>query len=151
MNFPNWILKNGENLQIVLFFSLLVLFAVVERLLPRRSGPMDRAIRWRANLLLTSLNFVALSLIPISLLTAAFWAQTHGWGLLNAISLPAAVYVAINLLLRGFIAFFTHYLMHMTPMFWRIHRVHHLDTDLDVTTTVRFHPLEFIVGLLPGI
>src|SRR5262245_18106126 len=44
-----------------------------------------------------------------------------------------------------------HWLFHMVPMFWRVHRVHHLDTELDVTSTVRFHPLEFLIGLLPGV
>ncbi|MGI9414913.1 MAG: sterol desaturase family protein, partial [Hyphomicrobiales bacterium] len=34
---------------------------------------------------------------------------------------------------------------HKVPVLWRIHRVHHTDTGLDVTTTVRFHPLEFII------
>src|SRR5262245_24734204 len=115
MNFPDWVLKNGESLQILLFFSLLVLLGVAERLFPRRRGPMERAIRWRANLFLTFLNFAALSLIPVSLVTAAFWAETHRWGLLHALRLPVVAYVAINLLLRGFISFFTHYLMHMVP------------------------------------
>jgi sterol desaturase/sphingolipid hydroxylase (fatty acid hydroxylase superfamily) len=151
MRFGEWILANGESLQVSLFFSLLVLLAVAERLLPRRPGPMHRAVRWRANFILTFLNFVALSVLPLSFITAAFWAEAHGWGLLNVIRLPLVVAVILNLMMRGFISFFTHYLMHMVPLFWRIHRVHHLDTELDVTTTVRFHPLEFVVGLIPGV
>jgi sterol desaturase/sphingolipid hydroxylase (fatty acid hydroxylase superfamily) len=67
------------------------------------------------------------------------------------VSLPLAVSVPLTLLARGFISFFTHRLMHGVPWLWRLHRVHHLDTELDVTTTVRFHPLELVVGALPGI
>jgi sterol desaturase/sphingolipid hydroxylase (fatty acid hydroxylase superfamily) len=37
------------------------------------------------------------------------------------------------------------------PLFWRLHRVHHLDTQMDVSTTVRFHPLEFVVNLFIGV
>jgi len=59
--------------------------------------------------------------------------------------------VVVTLAVRGFISFFTHYLMHMVPLFWRLHRVHHLDTELDVTTTVRFHPVEFLVQTLPAV
>jgi sterol desaturase/sphingolipid hydroxylase (fatty acid hydroxylase superfamily) len=55
------------------------------------------------------------------------------------------------LLARGFISFFTHYLMHKVPLLWRLHRVHHLDTELDVSTTVRFHPFEFLAALIPGV
>ncbi len=41
--------------------------------------------------------------------------------------------------------------MHKVPTFWSVHRVHHLDTELDVSTTVRFHPFEFLLSLLIGI
>jgi sterol desaturase/sphingolipid hydroxylase (fatty acid hydroxylase superfamily) len=107
MSFQQWILANGDTLQVGLFFGLLIVLAAVEWILPRR--------------------------------------------LLNTIALPTAVAVTVTLLVRGFISFFTHYLMHMVPAFWRLHRVHHLDTELDVTTTVRFHPLEFAVQILPAV
>ena len=45
-----------------------------------------------------------------------------------SVTLPTAVLIAVTLAVRGFISFFTHYLMHRVPAFWRIHRVHHLDT-----------------------
>jgi sterol desaturase/sphingolipid hydroxylase (fatty acid hydroxylase superfamily) len=151
MNVPDWILRHGDSLQIVLFLSLLLLLAVLERITPRRAGSLERRTRWPANLFLTFLNLLALGIVPVSLLSAAFWAQQHGWGLLNRIALPLPALVAVNLLVRGFISFSTHYLMHHVPMFWRVHRVHHLDTELDVTTTVRFHPLEFAVQVLPGL
>lgn len=151
MTFPQWILAHGDDLQIVLFFSLLLVLAAAERLVPRRPGPMDRRTRWPANLTLTFVNFAALGVVPVSLVSAALWAQPRGWGLLNQVSLPLSVVVAVTLLVRGFISFFTHLLMHKVPLFWRIHRVHHLDTELDVTTTVRFHPLEFLVAIVPGV
>ena len=91
---------------------------------------------------LTFVNVLALSALPISFIGVALLARTNGWGLLNQISLPLAALVTVNLLVRGFISFFTHYLMHMVPALWRVHRVHHLDTELDVSSTVRFHPLE---------
>jgi sterol desaturase/sphingolipid hydroxylase (fatty acid hydroxylase superfamily) len=151
MNIPDWILGHGDSLQIALFFSLLPVLALMERITPRRAGSLKRGIRWPTNLLLTFFNLVALGIVPVSLLTAAYWAQQHGWGLLNRTTLPIGALVVLNLLVRGFISFFTHYLMHHVPMFWRVHRVHHLDTELDVTTTVRFHPLEFFVQVLPGL
>jgi sterol desaturase/sphingolipid hydroxylase (fatty acid hydroxylase superfamily) len=57
----------------------------------------------------------------------------------------------VTLIVRGFISFSTHYLMHTVPLLWRVHRVHHLDTELDVSTTVRFHPLEFFIQWVPGV
>jgi sterol desaturase/sphingolipid hydroxylase (fatty acid hydroxylase superfamily) len=151
MSVSAWILTHGDNLQFVLFFSLLLVFAVAERLAPRRKGTLDRAIRWPTNFFLTAVNVVAIGALPVSFIGAALWAEAHGWGLLNQLNLPLAVVVAVTLVIRGFISFFTHYLMHMVPLLWRVHRVHHLDTELDVSTTVRFHPLEFSIQSVPGV
>jgi sterol desaturase/sphingolipid hydroxylase (fatty acid hydroxylase superfamily) len=151
MPMSEWILRNAESLQGLLFFPLLVLLAGLETILARRPGPMERRTRWPANLFLTFVNFLTLGIVPISLVSAAAWAQTRGWGVLNVLSLPLPLAAGITLLVRGFISFSTHYLMHMVPLFWRIHRVHHLDTELDVTTTVRFHPIEFFVQILPAV
>lgn len=151
MKFSEWIMANGETLQIVVFFALLIVLAIVEPVFPGHPGPAERRMRWPANLFLTLLNFVTLSVLPVSLIAAALWAQQQGWGVLHAVRLPVAALIAANLLVRAFISFFSHFLMHKLPPFWRVHRVHHLDTQLDVTTTVRFHPLEFLVQALPGI
>jgi len=151
MHFSTWILANGDDLQVALFFSLLLILAVAERLAPRRPGRLDRAIRWPTNFFLTLVNLLAMSALPVSFITAALWAEAHGWGALNQVRLPIAIVVVLTLAVRGFISFSTHYLMHMVPVLWRVHRVHHLDTELDVSTTVRFHPLEFFIQLVPGV
>jgi sterol desaturase/sphingolipid hydroxylase (fatty acid hydroxylase superfamily) len=39
-----------------------------------------------------------------------------------------------------------HVLFHAVPVLWRLHRVHHADTDFDVTTGTRFHPIEILVS-----
>lgn len=151
MRFSEWVLAHGENLQYICFFVLLFLLATAERWFPRRPGPMHRTVRWPANYLLTAVNVAAMGLLPISFLGAALWAEARGWGLFNVTALPPPALVIGTLLVRAFISFFTHYLNHMVPLFWRVHRVHHLDTELDVSTTVRFHPFEFFIGLLPGV
>lgn len=151
MHYPDWILKHGDDLQVALFFGLLVALAVAERVVPQREASTDRPRRWLANLALTCINFMALGALPVSLITAATWAEARGFGLFHHVALPLAVLLPVTFLLRGFVSFFTHLLMHKVPWFWRVHRVHHLDTELDVTTTVRFHPLEFLVGIAPGV
>ena len=151
MNIPNWIMAHGDDLQFILFFALLAGLTVFEFWVPKRPGPMQRRSRWTTNYLLTAINIVAMGFLPVSFVSASIWAQSSGIGLLNWIAMPLTVVVMITLLVRGFISFFTHYLNHMVPAFWRVHRVHHLDTELDVSTTVRFHPLEFVIGLLLGL
>lgn len=151
MSVAHWILTHGESLQVALFLVLLVGLAAVESLVPVRRGPMGRSRRWPTNLFFTLLNLLALGVLPVSIVSAAFWAEQHQWGLLNQVPGPAAVTVGVTLVARAFISFFTHYLMHQVPLFWRLHRVHHLATELDVTTTVRFHPVEFFVQTLPAV
>ena len=97
MNFSEWILAHGENLQYILFFTLLLLLGAAERWIPRRPGLMDRAIRWPANYFLTAVNIFAMGLLPVSFLSAAIWAESRGWGLLQAVQLPAAVAVAVGI------------------------------------------------------
>lgn len=151
MSVAQWLLAHGESLQVALFFGLLVVLAAVEPLFPRRIGPMDRRGRWPTNAFFTVVNVLTLGILPVSLISAALWAEQRQWGLLHQVAVPGAVAATVTLVVRAFISFFTHYLMHMVPLFWRLHRVHHLDTELDVTTTVRFHPLEFFVQTLPAV
>lgn len=151
MTVPQWILGHGDALQGALFLGLLVALAGIETLAPRRPGPMNRLQRWPTNVFLTIVNVMALGVLPVSIVSAALWAEERQWGLLHQVALSMPVAFILTLVVRGFISFVTHYLMHMVPLFWRLHRVHHLDTELDVTTTVRFHPLEFLVQILPAV
>jgi len=151
MNIADWLMANGDSLQFTLFFALLGALMVAERWLPRRRGSMDRAFRWPANGFLTLVNLVAMTALPVSFISAALWARSNGIGVLNLVPLPWMAVAPVTLLVRAFISFATHYLNHHVAWFWRVHRVHHLDTELDVTTTVRFHPLEFAIGLVPGV
>lgn len=146
-----WLTENAETAQIGLFFGLFVLLMIAEMAAPRRSGSLGRRHRWPVNLILTATNIGVLSFLPVTFLAFALWAQAAGVGLFNLIDLPVAVAIIMSLLGRGFISFFTHYLAHKVPLLWRIHRVHHLDTELDISTTVRFHPFEFVVNLVIGL
>lgn len=143
----------GEQLQVWLYFVFLLVFIAAEKLSPRRPLTEPRAKRWQSNGLLTLLVIMALPLLPLSLITAAFWAEGRGIGMLNSfegILQPAGI-VLLTLLVRGFISFFTHFLNHKVKFLWRFHRVHHLDTGLDVSSTVRFHPLEMVFSVIIGV
>jgi sterol desaturase/sphingolipid hydroxylase (fatty acid hydroxylase superfamily) len=82
--------------------------------------------------------------VPVSAIAAADYAAQHRFGLLNVIEVaPWTAFVA-GFLGRAFLSWGMHILNHKVPFLWAIHRVHHADTRLDVSTTVRFHPLEFV-------
>ncbi len=146
-----WIIDNADDVQVILFLVLFALFALAETIEPKRDGPMHRKARWFTNLLLTTINVAVLSLLPVTFFGVAVWATIEGYGLFNYFEMPGWLLISGTLLARGFISFFTHFLMHKVPVFWRLHQIHHLDTELDVSTTVRFHPLEFVVNLIIGV
>jgi sterol desaturase/sphingolipid hydroxylase (fatty acid hydroxylase superfamily) len=139
----------GEPLQYLVYFGLLAGLGVVEALAPRRDGSAERTRRWPANFGLTALNVIVLGALPVSGLAVAVIAQQQGWGLLHRYSLPLAATLMVALLARSFTSYVVHVAMHKVPVLWRVHRVHHTDVFLDVSTTVRFHPLEFLIQLGP--
>ena len=135
-------------------YTAVLLFALTATLLwelavPRRSPTALRPGRWRVNFLLMVVNMVVLyALVPITTVALALLASDAGWGLFNQVQLPFALVLALGVLLMDFTRYGQHYLMHRVPLLWRIHRVHHADPDLDVTTSLRFHPVETLVGVL---
>jgi len=152
MTLSSWLLEHGETAQVILFLAFLGGFVVAERLWPRRQAPARRG-RIRTNTMLTLATILTLPLVPVSIITAAFWAASHQVGLLNnlPVTLPLWLLAPLVLLLRGFLSWLTHWLNHKVPLLWRLHRVHHLDTQLDVSATVRFHPLEMPVSALVSV
>jgi sterol desaturase/sphingolipid hydroxylase (fatty acid hydroxylase superfamily) len=132
-----------EPLQYAAFFGVFAVFALLEGVAPRDPSPAQRVWRWPSNVVLTAANIVVLSALPVGIVAAADWAQVARFGLLHAVDVSPVAAFAIGFLGRAFLSWGTHYLNHKVPFLWAIHRVHHTDTRLDVSTTVRFHPLEF--------
>jgi sterol desaturase/sphingolipid hydroxylase (fatty acid hydroxylase superfamily) len=85
--------------------------------------------------------------MPVGIVAAADFAMARGWGLLNQAVVPTLAGLAAGFVLRSLVAFAIHFAMHKVSLLWRIHRVHHTDLAMDVSTTVRFHPLEFVISM----
>lgn len=122
--------------------------AMAEGVYPRRSLRFGRR-RWPANLTMMLLNAVIMRLLPVSSASAvALWADIHGVGLFNHIAWPAALEVAAAVVVLDLAIYGQHVLFHAVPFLWQLHLVHHADRDIDVTTALRFHPLEMVLSLL---
>ncbi len=130
------------------FAGVFVLVALWEALAPRRRRRFSRAQRWPHNLGLVALNAVVLRLLaPGAALAVALAAEDGRLGLLNLPALPAWSRVVLALLLLDLAIYLQHRLFHAVPALWRLHRVHHADPDYDVTTGLRFHPIEIGLSL----
>ncbi len=122
--------------------------ALAEALTPKRQ-PRFAYRRWPANLTIVLLNSLAIRLLfPAGAIGAAIWADVNDIGLFNLIDLPESVVIVITVILLDLIIYWQHVLFHAVPMLWRLHAVHHADRDIDVTTGLRFHPVEIILSML---
>ena len=139
-------------LRLGVFLGLFIIFASAEALSPRRPRQYGRPKRWATNLSITILNTIVLRLmafgLPLLAVGAALDAGQKGWGLFNHLSWPAWVEVALSILILDFAIWAQHLVTHKVPILWRLHRVHHADRDMDVTTAVRFHPVEIGLSML---
>ncbi|MGB1025206.1 MAG: sterol desaturase family protein [Rhodospirillaceae bacterium] len=127
-----------------------VLFSSLESLFPKRPRRLTRTRRWSGNLSLVVISaFLVKLLVPLPPVAAALWAAQQGWGLLPWIGLDPHGVIAfvITLVLFDLAIYGQHVLTHHFPPLWRLHRLHHSDTDLDTSSAFRFHPLEIVLSV----
>jgi sterol desaturase/sphingolipid hydroxylase (fatty acid hydroxylase superfamily) len=151
MNDPQWLVAHGKMIQLVAFYGCLLFFALLEIGFPLSAWPPHRKRRWSANFLLLIAGILALAAVPVTGLGVSVWAAKNGFGLLNRVLLPLPIVLALTVLVRSLASWILHIVMHKVPLLWRIHRTHHLDENMDVSTTVRFHPLEILISLLAAV
>jgi len=131
------------------FVGVFLVMAVWELAAPRRPQAISRAQRWPGNLGLSVINTVALRILfPAAAVGAAIFAESQGWGLFQVINAPVAVAIFGSVIVLDLVIYLQHRLFHAVPLLWRLHRVHHADLEFDVTTGVRFHPLEIVLSML---
>jgi sterol desaturase/sphingolipid hydroxylase (fatty acid hydroxylase superfamily) len=135
-------------IRVSFFFLIFAIIAIWELLAPRRELTTSKTSRWISNLAITFLNPATVRLVfPILAVSMALKAQQNGWGLLNHYNLPFWLTVLVAVALLDFVIYLQHVMFHAVPVLWRLHMVHHADLDYDVTTGLRFHPIEMILSM----
>jgi len=131
------------------FVGMLILMIVWEIYAPRRPLRYSRWQRWPINIGLSMITTLLLrfSIGGIAYFSALLAAEMQ-FGLLNVINLPVWLSVVLALVLFDLAVYGQHLLLHRWPLLWRLHKIHHTDLDFDVTTAVRFHPVEIILSLI---
>jgi sterol desaturase/sphingolipid hydroxylase (fatty acid hydroxylase superfamily) len=139
---------NESLIRFAVFVVLLGLLVVWETLAPRRRRELGRWTRWPSNLGIMALNTALVRLsLPVTAVGFALLCEQRGWGLLNALDLPRWLTVLLAVLVLDFAIYLQHVLFHAVPALWRLHRMHHADLDIDVTTGARFHPIEIVASM----
>ena len=143
------LLHNEPIIRLACFFAVLLAMMLWERRKPRRALSLPRARRWPANLGIIVVDSIVLRLVfPVLAVGAAELAAARGWGLFNGLNAPFWLALLASLLILDLVIYTQHVVFHKVAVLWRLHRVHHTDLDFDVTTALRFHPLEIVLSML---
>lgn len=141
--------QSESTIRLAVFAGVFGLMVILETVAPRRARMLPRARRWLTNLALVVVNTALLRVaFPLLAVGMAGLAQSNGWGAFSAVTLPFWLEVIIAVMLLDMLVYFQHVAFHKVPVLWRLHKVHHADRDFDVTTGVRFHPLEIALSML---
>jgi len=132
-----------------IFLAVLVVMAGWEVLAPRRRQDLGRVARWPSNLAIVAVDGLLVRLLfPMGAVALALLAETKGWGLLNVWQLPPWLALPLAVVILDFAIYLQHVLFHAVPALWRLHRMHHADVEVDVTTGARFHPIEIVLSMV---
>jgi sterol desaturase/sphingolipid hydroxylase (fatty acid hydroxylase superfamily) len=144
----NGTLQPEPMIRLGIFLGVFTLMAAWEQFGPRRERSISRWRRWPGNVGVAVLDTLLTRLIaPAGAIGFAWLARSRGWGLFNAVTLPVWLELAVAVLLLDLAIYLQHRIFHGVPVLWRLHRMHHADLDLDVTTGARFHPIEIALSL----
>lgn len=142
-------MNNETAIRLGFFIGILVLVGIWELLAPRRPLTTSKSVRWFSNLTIVFINPLLVHLVfPILPVGMAVLAKERSWGLLNNFHLPYWLAVVIGVMVLDCVIYLQHVMFHAVPILRRIHGMHHTDLDFDVTTGLRFHPIEIIMSMV---
>jgi sterol desaturase/sphingolipid hydroxylase (fatty acid hydroxylase superfamily) len=142
------LLKNEPLIRLSFFLGVLIAMAVWELAAPRRRREIPRLLRWTNNLGLVAVDTILVRLtFPIVAVGLALIAEQRGWGFFNTFAVPAWLAVLASVMVLDLVIYLQHVMFHAVPALWRLHRMHHADLEFDVTTGLRFHPVEILLSM----
>jgi sterol desaturase/sphingolipid hydroxylase (fatty acid hydroxylase superfamily) len=131
------------------FGGVFVVMAIWELVGPRRQQAVGRGWRWPNNLGVVVVDTLLVRILfPTTAIGLALIAEARGFGLFNVIALSAVVGVVVSVIVLDLAIYLQHVLFHAVPALWRLHRMHHADLEFDVTTGLRFHPIEILLSMM---
>ena len=138
-----------DQIRLSIFLGVLVLMLVLESLIPRHPTVDSKPRRLAINFSLTGFNVLLVrGLLGGAAVGMAHFAGQQGWGLLNYLDWSVPLEMAVGIIFLDLMIYLQHVVLHMIPFFWRFHKVHHSDLDLDVSSGFRFHPLEILGSMI---
>jgi sterol desaturase/sphingolipid hydroxylase (fatty acid hydroxylase superfamily) len=143
------LISSQKNLPFILFIGVFIVLSILEIKYGGYKEKIPRFLRWPNHFLLILFNAVLFRvLLPGFCLFAAIFAAEHRFGLLNQVPVPSLFGIVITIIFLDWTLYYLHRVYHAAPLLWKIHRVHHTDVEVDVTTGLRFHTIEILITTL---
>lgn len=144
----DFLMLNEPGIRFAAFAGVLLLMSGWELVAARRPQRISRRQRWPGNLLIVVIDTLAVRLVfPLAAVGVALTAEQQGWGLMHWLEVPLWLAVTLCVVALDALIYFQHRLFHAVPLLWRLHRMHHADLELDVTSGLRFHPVEILLSM----
>ena len=136
-------------IRLAAFAGVFAVMAAWEWIVPRRKQAIGRTWRWPNNLGVVVVDALLVRILfPTAAVGLALIAEAQGFGLFNMVAFPWWIAVVLSVVILDLAIYLQHVLFHAVPALWRLHRMHHADLDIDVTTGLRFHPIEIVLSIL---
>ena len=143
------LMVHERNVRLYCFLAVFILMAFWEHTAARRKEKIPRVLRWPNNLGLGFLNHLFIrGLFPGAALWTANLAFQNSFGLFHWVEVPPTFSICLTVILLDWVIYYQHRAFHAIPLLWKMHRMHHTDMEVDVTTGARFHTFEIIVSLI---
>lgn len=140
---------NEGIIRTLIFALTLLTFGLLEASFEYRKRVMDRKDRWFSNIGIVLLDTLLVRLVfPMGAVGVALYCQSNNHGIFNWMNLSYVPAIILTIIFMDLIIYGQHVLSHKWQPLWKLHQVHHSDRDLDITSALRFHPLEIVFSML---
>ncbi len=145
----SWVMSHEPFVRLGFFLTVFIVMAMWELVAPCRMLRAAKGARWFANLGIVVVDaLVVRAVFPAAAVGMAIVAAERGWGLLNNLNLAPAVSLVVSVVVLDLVIYLQHLMFHAVPALWRLHMVHHADVDFDLSTGLRFHPVEILLSMV---
>ena len=138
-----------QQIRFIVFLGVFLLMLALESVIQRHPTVDSKKNRLKINLALTGIDILVVRLMfGAAAVGAAQFAEINGWGIFNYLDLWSGLEIIAVVIILDLMIYIQHVVVHMIPFFWQFHIVHHSDLDLDVSSGLRFHPIEIMGSML---
>lgn len=136
---------NPQSIRPFIFLGALIIFYILQSVRPLFKNDLKGRVQSNWYIFISSIISLRL-FIPVGVGGVLILSQKYNFHVLSLHKLPFGIDLLLTILIFDFLIYWQHRLFHIITPLWKLHKIHHCDTEMDVSTGFRFHPLEIILS-----